>query len=128
MAPHHNVVVVTAAIIGAAETATLALGAEVGSQGREVIVEDFQSVPPHQILRVHLLVRPEVGLVRVAVAYPVAAQCARVLARLLASSECLKSRHGVRHYRGSVENILGHRGVCILQDAPFPLGAFTPLT
>ena len=30
MAPHHNVVVVTVATIGAAETATLALGAIIG--------------------------------------------------------------------------------------------------
>ena len=85
-------------------------------------VEDFQSIPPQ--MSVHLLVRPEVGLVRVAIAYPVAAQGVSAFARLLASSERLKSRHGIRHYRGSVENILGHRGVCILQNAPFPLGAF----
>ena len=36
---------------------------EVGPQGGEEIVEYFQSIPPQQVLRVHLLVRPEIGLI-----------------------------------------------------------------
>eukprot|EP01048_Picozoa_sp_COSAG05_P023591 COSAG05_NODE_5176_length_1244_cov_4.354585_1_plen_138_part_00 len=100
---------------------------EVGPQGGEEIVEDFQSIPPQQVLRVHLLVRPEVGLIRVAVAYPAVAQGVSAFARLLASSERLESRDGVRHYTGSVENILGHRGCLYPTHYPLLLKCFADL-
>ena len=53
MAPHHNVVVVTVATIGAAETATLALGAIIGYYITLLLVV-FQSNCLGQSCGIHL--------------------------------------------------------------------------